>query len=136
MINDTMAYVFGMLMGKHPLVPIISPKKTWEGFVGATLSTLAVSQPLLKQMDSSGDWQHALVVGTFISLVSPFGGFLASVVKRAHGKKDFATWIPGHGGVVDRLDCQVMTAPFVYLYLKYVIQKSAEGAAEALSSSV
>jgi CDP-diglyceride synthetase len=136
MINDTMAYVFGMLMGKHPLLPIISPKKTWEGFVGAALSTLAVSQPLLKQMNSSGNLQAALVVGTFISLISPFGGFLASVVKRAHGKKDFATWIPGHGGVVDRLDCQVMTAPFVYLYLKYVIQKTGEGAAEMLASSV
>jgi phosphatidate cytidylyltransferase len=135
MINDTMAYIFGMLMGKHPLLPIISPKKTWEGFLGATVSTLAVSQPLLKLMDS-GDWQHALVMGTFVSLVSPFGGFLASIVKRAHGKKDFATWIPGHGGVVDRLDCQVMTAPFVYLYLTYFMTKTTEGVAETLASSL
>ena len=54
----------------------------------------------------------------YISLVSPFGGFLASAVKRAHGAKDFGALIPGHGGVVDRFDCQVVTAPFVYLYLK------------------
>lgn len=123
-INDTMAYVFGMLMGKHPLLPIISPKKTWEGFTGATISTMAVSYPLLQKMmpDVQGDvLMHAMAMSTFISVVSPFGGFLASIVKRAHGKKDFANWIPGHGGVVDRLDCQVVTAPFVYFYLSYIM---------------
>lgn len=123
-INDTMAYVFGMIMGKHALLPVISPKKTWEGFLGATLSTVVASVPLLQfmmgQQDSSGDnlVRDACAVAAFVSFVAPFGGFLASVVKRAHGKKDFGTWIPGHGGVVDRLDCQVVTAPFVYFYLK------------------
>jgi len=126
-VNDTMAYVFGMLMGKHPLLPIISPKKTWEGFIGATVSTLGVSYPLLQKMTTTASdndtLMHAMAIGTFVSLVSPFGGFLASIVKRAHGKKDFAAWIPGHGGVVDRLDCQVITAPFVYYYLSTFMSK-------------
>ena len=129
-VNDTMAYVFGVLLGKHKLLPRLSPKKTVEGFVGAGMSTLAVAAPLLQRMmmsmttstdDGAGGQtlrQHALMMALYISLISPFGGFLASAVKRAHGAKDFGSLIPGHGGVVDRFDCQVVTAPFVYLYLK------------------
>jgi CDP-diglyceride synthetase len=121
-VNDTMAYVFGVLLGKHKLLPRLSPKKTVEGFVGAGISTLAVAVPLLKRMvgkdGASGLVRHGLILALYVSLVSPFGGFLASAVKRAHGAKDFGALIPGHGGVVDRFDCQVVTAPFVYLYLK------------------
>eukprot|EP00970_Alexandrium_tamarense_P000569 scaffold69_cov198-Alexandrium_tamarense.AAC.9 len=121
-VNDTMAYVFGVLAGKHKLLPRLSPKKTVEGFVGAGFSTMAIAVPLLNKMvgnDGASDLvHHALVLAVYVSIVSPFGGFLASAVKRAHGAKDFGALIPGHGGVVDRFDCQVVTAPFVYLYLK------------------
>eukprot|EP00957_Ditylum_brightwellii_P174403 13279263-Ditylum_brightwellii.AAC.1 len=68
--------------------------------------------------DLSNLKQHAVAMAVFTSIVAPFGGFLASAVKRAHGAKDFGTLIPGHGGVVDRFDCQIVTAPFVYLYLQ------------------
>jgi phosphatidate cytidylyltransferase len=126
-VNDTMAYVFGLTMGRNKLLPRLSPKKTVEGFAGALVSTVGVSVPLLRLVlgDSitEGDEKLyvrlALMLGAFISLVSPFGGFLASAVKRAHGAKDFGTLIPGHGGVVDRFDCQIVTAPFVYLLLKF-----------------
>ena len=111
-INDTMAYFFGITMGKHPLLPSISPKKTWEGFLGAGLSTIAVS--LLGLFPSQ---QDALVVSIVVSLIGPFGGFLASVIKRAYNQKDFGALFPGHGGFVDRLDCQLFLAPFVFLYL-------------------
>jgi phosphatidate cytidylyltransferase/cell division cycle 2-like protein len=125
-VNDTMAYFFGILCGKHKLLPHLSPKKTIEGFVGAGISTLAISIPLLNLMCSSSSssddvnnlGRHAILLAMYISLVSPFGGFLASAVKRAYGAKDFGSFIPGHGGVIDRLDCQIITAPFVYLYLK------------------
>eukprot|EP00985_Skeletonema_marinoi_P032177 scaffold39072_cov199-Skeletonema_marinoi.AAC.8 len=120
-VNDTMAYVFGVLMGKHKLIPKLSPKKTVEGFVGAGLSTVAIASPLVKRCiggDVPNLGRHAIILAVYASLVSPFGGFLASAVKRAHGAKDFGALIPGHGGVVDRFDCQVVTAPFVYLYLK------------------
>ncbi len=156
-VNDTMAYVFGVCFGKHKLLPRLSPNKTIEGFAGAAVSTIGVSIPLLhlfvsyveKRLSASSVSgskflllfkdtsitaagvedallprsklirQHALVMALYTSLISPFGGFLASAVKRAHFAKDFGTLIPGHGGVVDRFDCQVVTAPFVFLYLQW-----------------
>jgi len=139
-VNDTMAYVFGVLIGKHKILPLLSPKKTVEGFIGAGLSTCLVSLPLLNLCTNlnlgDGDKvsaslcgednkclaRHAMIMAAYTSLISPFGGFLASATKRAHGKKDFGTFIPGHGGVIDRLDCQIITAPFVFLYLKTFLQ--------------
>lgn len=155
-INDTMAYVFGVLCGKTKLIPRLSPKKTVEGFAGALLSTSIVSVPLFNLFLRKG-WfraveaasniageaatslpnevlcatatafgrcgtRHALVMAGYASLVAPFGGFLASAVKRAHGAKDFGDLIPGHGGVIDRFDCQIVTAPFVFLYLRACMQ--------------
>lgn len=139
-VNDTMAYVFGMLMGKNKLLPRLSPKKTVEGFIGGGVSTCAIAVPLLKYFvnnvfadggkaaavigGGSGDIvKHAIMLGLYTSFISPFGGFLASAVKRAHGAKDFGTLIPGHGGVVDRMDCQIVTAPFVFLYLTACLAK-------------
>lgn len=125
-INDTAAYIFGKTFGKHALLPTISPNKTWEGWLGALGSTLALSYPLWKALfaggsDSSTAYTvHAAVLAVYCAVVAPFGGFLASTVKRAYGKKDFGTLIAGHGGLIDRLDCQLVTAPFVYLYLTAV----------------
>jgi len=178
-INDTMAYIFGVLFGNHKLIPKLSPKKTVEGFVGAGLSTAAVSIPLFDLFVRRGWFQdvvqsaadsvspeqqvnnifnnvaaaivdgstssssanpllnavlcstttdtskcrmrHALILAAYASLIAPFGGFLASAVKRAHGAKDFGSLIPGHGGVIDRFDCQIVMAPFVFLYLRACI---------------
>jgi len=129
-VNDTMAYIFGCLFGKNKLLPTLSPKKTAEGFLGALVSTMAVSVPLLKYVvflksgntvGQKGIVRHALVLATFCSLVAPFGGFLASAVKRAYNTKDFGTLIPGHGGVLDRFDCHLVSAPFVYLYLRQFV---------------
>lgn len=125
-INDIMAYVFGRLMGKHPLLPSISPKKTWEGFLGAALSTVGAawvgladegSQPLFGPGLPGISREDGLVVAVVASTIAPFAGFLASVIKRAYGRKDFGDFFPGHGGFVDRLDCQLILAPFVYFYL-------------------
>ena len=127
--NDIMAYVFGRLVGNNKLLPRLSPKKTVEGFVGAAVSTMAISIPLLRFILKHGAEyadvfaepsmiKHAVALAAYASIVAPFGGFLASAVKRAHHAKDFGDLIPGHGGVVDRVDCQVVMAPFVFLYLK------------------
>ena len=100
---------------------IFHTKKTWEGFIGAALSTILVAHPLLSVFNLESDLankQHVTAIAVYVSLISPFGGFLASAVKRAYGAKDFGSFIPGHGGAIDRLDCQVVTAPFVYFYLK------------------
>lgn len=137
-INDTMAYFFGVTMGKRKIIPRLSPKKTVEGFVGAALSTFLASVPLLKLIlsYSSDDSKIlpvfqddkmyatvAFITAAYTSFVSPFGGFLASAVKRAFLCKDFGTLIPGHGGVVDRFDCQIVTAPFIYLLLNSLTSK-------------
>ena len=126
-INDIMAYVFGRLVGKHPLLPAISPKKTWEGFVGAALSTVGTAYVALAEKEGASalvgpglagiSRTDGMVLAAFASIVAPFAGFVASFVKRAYGRKDFGDTFPGHGGFVDRLDCQLITAPFVYFYL-------------------
>ena len=121
-LNDTMAYVFGFSMGKHALLPKISPKKTWEGWMGAFCSTSLLSCLVWKVFFPMPYGRDSLMVALFCSLVAPFGGFLASAVKRAYNKKDFSNLIAGHGGLVDRLDCQLITAPFVYLMLKAMEQ--------------
>lgn len=121
-INDTMAYICGQLLGKHKLLPNISPNKTWEGFIGAAFFTVALSTPVWDWIGDGASTTSAQlnVIGLYVSLLAPFGGFLASSVKRNFGQKDFGTMMPGHGGLVDRLDCQLITAPFVYLYLNYL----------------
>ena len=126
-INDTMAYVFGNLLGKMPLLRVLSPKKTIEGFIGAAFSTIMLSMPLWNLLvkndttTSTTSTTSQLAMALYVSIVAPFGGFLASAIKRAHDKKDFGTLIPGHGGIVDRLDCQLITAPFVYYYLQQTV---------------
>lgn len=126
-INDIMAYVFGKLFGKHPLLPSISPNKTWEGFLGAALSTVGTAWVGLAVSDTEGALlgpglkgitrADGMALAAFASAIAPFAGFVASVIKRAYGRKDFGTMLPGHGGFVDRLDCQLILAPFVYFYL-------------------
>ena len=111
-INDTMAYFFGVALGKHKMLPVISPSKTWEGFAGAALSTGVAAYFMLKSSK-----QDAIVMALAASFVAPFGGFLASMIKRAYDQKDFGSLFPGHGGFVDRLDCQLVMAPIVFLYL-------------------
>ena len=127
-INDTAAYLVGYLWhfgDKHALLPVISPKKTWEGWTGAlvltTLSSGLVWKMLFGSDPSMSYNRNSFVLALFSSLVAPFGGFVASTVKRAYDKKDFGSLIGGgHGGLIDRLDCQLFTAPFLYVYLKCV----------------
>lgn len=118
-LNDTLAYAFGFTLGKSALLPTISPKKTWEGFTGAFLATVVLSRPLWNRLFANQSYnKHSLVIALFCCVAAPFGGFMASSIKRAGNKKDFGDCIAGHGGLVDRLDCQLVAAPFLYLYLK------------------
>jgi phosphatidate cytidylyltransferase len=122
-INDTMAYFCGILLGKYKILPNISPNKTWEGFMGAAVCTLAICKPLGKWIGIDPSQASALqlyMIGSYTSFIAPFGGFLASAVKRNFGHKDFGTILPGHGGLIDRLDCHILTAPFILLFLKSI----------------
>ncbi|KAK3218890.1 hypothetical protein Dsin_012860 [Dipteronia sinensis] len=160
-INDIAAYIFGFFFGRTPLIKL-SPKKTWEGFIGASVATIISAFVLANflgrfqwltcpRKDLSTGWLdcdpgplfkpesftlhewvplwfpwkeivvlpvqwHALCLGLFASIIAPFGGFFASGFKRAFKVKDFGDSIPGHGGITDRMDCQMVMAVFAFIY--------------------
>lgn len=179
--NDVFAYVCGMAFGKRfiktPFLAL-SPKKTWEGFIGAAIITMLFSfffpvwladipwftcpadklsfipdalsaatcdvNPIFLPHQYTipnifgvlGGYEltllpiqiHGLAYGTFSSLVAPFGGFLASAIKRGYDIKDFDNIIPGHGGVMDRMDCQLIIHLFTYVHIKsFVMSTSLSG---------
>jgi phosphatidate cytidylyltransferase len=166
--NDISAYIFGRAFGRHKLINL-SPKKTWEGFIGGCFATMILAfmsgyilgglewfvcpaekielVPFkmvtceipsvfvsrihdkslifdflsifgLNQVKTSEFSFHAVIFGLFGSLISPFGGFFASGVKRALGVKDFGSTIPGHGGFTDRFDCQILMVKLPSFFLK------------------
>lgn len=112
--SDTFAYLSGRIFGKHKMAPKISPKKTWEGFAGGVLLTLVLSYFIEKfHPDLRGNW---MVVGFLVSVFAPMGDLVESQLKRNFGVKDSGNIIPGHGGILDRLDSFIVCAPVVYLY--------------------
>ncbi|XP_076125803.1 phosphatidate cytidylyltransferase 1 [Alosa pseudoharengus] len=169
--NDIMAYLFGFFFGRTPLIKL-SPKKTWEGFIGGFFSTVVfgfIFAYLLSQyqyfvcpVEYSSEslrsfslecepselfvmqeytlplmvqnilrWRtvnlypfqiHSIFLSSFASLIGPFGGFFASGFKRAFKIKDFADTIPGHGGIMDRFDCQYLMATFTHVYIASFIR--------------
>jgi phosphatidate cytidylyltransferase len=100
---DTGAYAAGIMFGKHPMAPRISPKKTWEGFAGATLAAL-IAGVLLALFMLGLPWWTGLVIGLVILGTATAGDLGESMIKRDLGIKDMSSWLPGHGGVLDRLD--------------------------------
>mmetsp|Transcript_19928 Transcript_19928/g.43606 ORF Transcript_19928/g.43606 Transcript_19928/m.43606 type:complete len:435 (-) Transcript_19928:184-1488(-) len=186
--NDIMAYISGFFFGRTPLTAL-SPKKTWEGFIGAFFATLIISfvladvlaqykwmtcprtdftvrgwldcevspvyqrathtvQELLEPLPSSVSefllkilpdtislapiQIHALALSMFASIIAPFGGFFASGFKRAFNIKDFGDSIPGHGGLTDRMDCQVIIAVFANIYYNTAVKASVVSLASML----
>jgi phosphatidate cytidylyltransferase len=101
--SDTGAYAAGVAFGKHPMAPRISPKKTWEGFAGAGLAAL-IAGVLLSLFMLGLPWWTGLVIGAVILGTATAGDLGESMIKRDLGIKDMSSWLPGHGGVLDRLD--------------------------------
>ena len=101
--SDTGAYAAGLSFGKHPMAPKISPKKTWEGFAGAVLASL-IAGVLLALFMLGLPWWIGLVFGIVILGTATAGDLGESMIKRDLGIKDMSSWLPGHGGVLDRLD--------------------------------
>lgn len=114
--NDTGGFFAGVRFGKHPLAPSISPKKSWEGLAGSFVATMAVgvvgTTYFLDMNPAVG-----LVLGLLAPITATVGDLAESLIKRDLGLKDMGSLLPGHGGVLDRLDSLLLTAPFVYLML-------------------
>ena len=117
--SDSFAYFTGRLFGKHKMAPKISPKKTWEGFAGGVFFTLILGYFIEQKFpELRGNW---MVIGFLVSVFAPIGDLVESQLKRTFGVKDSGNIIPGHGGVLDRLDSFIIAAPVVYLY--FILEK-------------
>jgi phosphatidate cytidylyltransferase len=112
-ISDSGAYFAGRFFGRHPMFPTLSPKKTVEGGAGGLLLTVLVVAPLSFHLLEFG-LTKALLMGAVVSVASQAGDLFESSLKRILGVKDLGTFLPGHGGVLDRVDSLLFTAPAVY----------------------
>jgi phosphatidate cytidylyltransferase len=118
--SDTGGYVAGVLFGKHPMAPVISPKKSWEGFAGSIVATIA-SGVFLVVVLLDGDWWVGVALGLIAAVMATLGDLCESVIKRDLGIKDMSQVIPGHGGLMDRLDSILATVAPIWLLLHYTV---------------
>jgi phosphatidate cytidylyltransferase len=117
--TDTGAYATGLLFGKHPMAPRISPKKTWEGFAGSVCAAV-LAGILISVFMIHRPWWVGLIFGIAIVTAATLGDLTESLIKRDLGIKDISTWLPGHGGFLDRLDSILPSAAVAYaLYLVF-----------------
>ncbi|MFL6212686.1 MAG: phosphatidate cytidylyltransferase [Blastocatellia bacterium] len=116
-MSDVLQYVWGKSFGRHKIIPAVSPNKTWEGFVGGILSAMGLS--LLIRFLTPFTVGETLIVSLIITVAGFCGGAVMSAVKRDFGVKDFGTSIPGHGGMLDRVDSLCYAAPFFFHYVRY-----------------
>ena len=114
--NDTGGYIAGVLFGKHPMAPTISPKKSWEGFAGSLLAA-AISGALMLSLALDGQWWQGVLLGVGIALIATLGDLAESMIKRDIGIKDMSDLLPGHGGVMDRMDSLLFSAPVAWMLL-------------------
>lgn len=117
--NDTFGYIVGVLIGKHPLAPKISPKKSWEGLIGSLVFTVA-GGILAFTYILEIQWWIGAVVGLMIVFTATCGDLIESAMKRDLALKDMGSLLPGHGGMLDRLDSVLISAPALWLALELV----------------
>ncbi|MGC0773725.1 MAG: phosphatidate cytidylyltransferase [Candidatus Acidiferrum sp.] len=113
-IGDTAAYFVGRAIGKHPLAPVLSPKKTWEGTIASILGALLVSLVFVRWLEMP--LPHLLAMAAVGNIAGQAGDLLESAYKRSAGVKDSGTLLPGHGGVLDRIDALILAIPVVWYY--------------------
>jgi phosphatidate cytidylyltransferase len=118
--SDTGGYIAGVLFGRHPMARVISPKKSWEGFGGSMVATIAVGVWLVTSF-LGGDWWVGVILGVIAAVMATLGDLCESVIKRDLGIKDMSQVIPGHGGLMDRLDSLLATVAPIWLVLYYLV---------------
>ena len=118
--SDIGGYFAGVLFGRHPMAPVISPKKSWEGFAGSIAFCVAVGWALVVYF-LEGEWWVGIALGLIAAVMATLGDLCESVIKRDLGIKDMSQVIPGHGGLMDRLDSLLATIAPVWLLLHYLV---------------
>ena len=124
-LTDSFAFVWGKCLGKHKMAQTISPKKTWEGSIGGSLSALAIIVLLAMLEEHLGNikvmYVPLVIITLIASALSQVGDLSMSVIKRVCGVKDFGSIFPGHGGILDRFDSHLFALPFVLITQAYII---------------
>jgi phosphatidate cytidylyltransferase len=118
--SDIGGYFAGVLFGRHPMAPVISPKKSWEGFAGSLLFCVVAGWALVTYL-LDGDWWVGIALGLIAVVMATLGDLCESVIKRDLGIKDMSQVIPGHGGLMDRLDSLLATIAPIWLLLHYAV---------------
>jgi phosphatidate cytidylyltransferase len=118
--SDIGGYVAGVLFGRHPMAPVISPKKSWEGFAGSLVACVGAGIVLVVWM-LDGDWWVGVALGLIAVVMATLGDLVESVMKRDLGIKDMSQIIPGHGGLMDRIDSLLATIAPIWLLLHYLV---------------
>jgi phosphatidate cytidylyltransferase len=118
--SDIGGYIAGVFFGKHPMAPTISPKKSWEGFTGSLLFGIGAGIGTVV-LGLDGDWWVGVLLGVAGVVMATLGDLSESLVKRDLGIKDMGDLLPGHGGLMDRLDSLIAVAPVAWLILHYLV---------------
>lgn len=118
--NDIGGYVAGVLLGAHPMAPSISPKKSWEGFAGSMIGGVGAAVLIVTQ-GLHAPWWIGAVIGAVLVVVSTAGDLAESLLKRDIGLKDMGTLLPGHGGVLDRIDSMLLSAPVTFILVEVLL---------------
>jgi phosphatidate cytidylyltransferase len=121
--SDIGGYAAGVLLGRHPMAPVISPKKSWEGFAGSAVSCMVVGWLCVTYL-LEGDWWVGVLLGALAVVTATLGDLCESVIKRDLGIKDMSQIVPGHGGLMDRLDSLLATVAPTWLVLYYLVDVS------------
>lgn len=114
---DTLAYVFGISFGKRRLFERISPKKSWEGFIGGTISSIGIAY-IVSLLFTELSFFNWAIVALIVSIAGTFGDLVESAFKRSIDEKDSGKILPGHGGILDRFDAVFLALPLFYVYLE------------------
>jgi phosphatidate cytidylyltransferase len=117
--SDVGGYAVGVLIGRHPMAPSISPKKSWEGMAGSIVACVLVATPIVT-LALDGPWWGGVLLGAALAVTATVGDLGESLIKRDLGIKDMGTLLPGHGGIMDRLDSLLPSAAVAYLLLSVV----------------
>ncbi len=127
--TDMGAYIVGSMIGRHKMIPHVSPGKTWEGFCGALLFSQLAACGLYalfpEELAFFREWKHVIFLGVLLSVLAVIGDLAESVLKRSINAKDSGKMLPGIGGSLDLIDSLCFTAPALYFYLKWVLLPAA-----------